>query len=195
MNKGDFILILLIIAIVVTGVGGYCGYIIIKKNKYNHTIERKDVLLDESDGYCEFDIKYTNNKTYFTVTFDQEIKHIVKRYMPKEFSIATNSAIQLSNSSKIKSGVYCLSYRVSEFGRKHSTLKTREVGLWMERLDSLGQEEFTQDEQKEITRIWLKYLDKVNKDRAELLGEYENVKKELMKYADIVVITNFNQAI
>lgn len=169
--------------------------LIVHGNNVMHTVNTKDITVEESKGDCSFDLNSTGDRTTITPIDSKGLPTSITNVLHGDICVATKSAIQLGSDGRVATKVNCLEYRISEHGIQHSTLERNEVCLVAINLGDSAEIAFSEEDKRAIERIWLKYLDKVNSSRSNLLEGYDDVKAEISNYADVVVITNFGKII
>lgn len=169
--------------------------LIVHGNNVMHTVNTQDITVEESKGDCSFDLNSTGDRTTITPIDSKGLPTSITNVLHGDICVATKSAIQLGSDGRVASKVNCLEYRISEHGIQHSTLERNEVCLVAINLGDSAEIAFSEGDKRAIERIWLKYLDKVNSSRSNLLDGYDDVKAEISNYADVVVITNFGKVI
>lgn len=182
---------------IVAFIGGMLliGGLIVHGNNIMHTVNTQDITVEESKGDCSFDLNSTGDRTTITPIDSKGLPTSITNVLHGDICVATKSAIQLGSDGRVASKVNCLEYRISEHGIQHSTLERNEVCLVAMNLGDSAKIAFSEEDKRAIERIWLKYLDNVNTSRSNLLEGYDDVKAEISKYADVVVITNFGNVI
>lgn len=171
------------------------GGLIVHGNNIMHTVNTQDITVEESKGDCSFDLNSTGDRTTITPIDSKGLPTSITNVLHGDICVATKSAIQLGSNGRVASKVSCLEYRISEPCTHHSTLERNEVCLIVMNLGGSTEIAFSEEDKRAIERIWLKYLDKVNSSRSNLLEGYDDVKAEISNYADVVVITNFGKVI
>lgn len=171
------------------------GGLIVHGNNIMHTVNTQDITVEESRGDCSFDLNNTGDRTTITPIDSKGLPTSITNVLHGDICVATKSAIQLGSNGRVASKVSCLEYRISEPCTHHSTLERNEVCLIVMNLGGSTEIAFSEEDKRAIERIWLKYLDKVNSSRSNLLEGYDDVKAEISNYADVVVITNFGKVI
>ena len=169
--------------------------LIVHGNNVMHTVNTQDITVEESKGDCSFDLNSTGDRTTITPIDSKGLPTSITNVLHGDICVATKSAIQLGSDGRVASKVNCLEYRISEHGIQYSTLERNEVCLVAMNLGDSAEIAFSEEDKRAIERIWLKYLDKVNSSRSNLLDGYDDVKAEISNYADVVVITNFGKVI